>query len=431
MATASFISTFADMSINSENPDGASFTKDQLQEWAKNAAEAGSKSPVPSDSDSNSDTGTKSTRKPRKNKQKRGENQPKRPMSAYMLYLNENRAAIKAKLLEDNEKVSVGEIARAAGLQWKALDDTAKDVFIEKSITLKEEYAAAMETWRTEHPEEAEAPKEKKEKKTKKAKESKPLKKTFTPSEAPEAPPGMTGPFTGYLAKTAKNADGKSSFKDFTEAVAAAMELGDDCGGVTRTTRGWSLRKAVTLGTDGKADRKEISYIKSQFVSEELAKQVGVTEEPASETESVPEPVHTEEKHKKKRGRPSKKKEPEPEPEPVKEPEPEPEPVEEAGGKSDYEAETEDEEDGPEYSEDEVENTVSWEFKGKDYEVKETINEKGETIFKVYAIIEGDEDKDEPGYELVGYRKVRKIEITKNGKKMFKKEVYIDEPWKN
>ena len=422
MATASFINTFADMSINSENPEGATFTKDQLQEWAKNAAEAGSKSPVPSDSDSNSDTGAKSTRKKRKNKQKRGENRLR-----VCLCLNETVLGSRPSLR------TTGSGWRKQGVGSPGSGDTA-DVHWE---AIRSRICCRDGDWRTEHPEEAEATKEKKEKKTKKAKESKPLKKTFTPGEAPEAPPGMTGPFTGYLAKTAKNADGKSSFKDFTEAVAAAMELGDDCGGVTRTTRGWSLRKAVTLGTDGKADRKEISYIKSQFVSEELAKQVGITEEPASETESVPEPVQTEEKPKKKRGRPSKKKEPEPEP--VKEPEPEPEPepvkepepVEEAGGKSDYEAETEDEEDGPEYSEDEVEDTVSWEFKGKDYEVKETINEKGETIFKVYAIIEGDEDKEDPEYELVGYRKVRKIEIMKNGKKMFKKEVYIDEPWKN
>ena len=424
--TASFIDTFSETTA---------FTKDQVQEWAKNAAEAGSKSPTLSDSDNNSDSGTKSSRKKRKTKQKRGENQPKRPMSGYMLFLNENRAAIKTTLLEDNEKVSVGDIAKVGGAQWKALGDEDKAKFTEQSEKLKTEYAAAMETWRTEHPEEAEAPKEKKPKKTKQAKEAKEgksLKKTFTPGDAPEAPPGMTGPFSGYLAKTAKNADGKSSFKDFTEAIAAAMELGDDCGGVTRTTRGWSLRKAVTLGTDGKADRKEISYIKSQFVSEELAKQVGVTEEPqdtASETESVPEPVQTEEKPKKKRGRPSKKpvaKEPESvakEPEPVaKEPEPVVEPVvDEAGGKSDYEAETEGEaetdEHQPVYSEDEVE-TISWEFKGKDYELDEQTG-------KVYA-------EDEDGeYELVGYRKVREVEVvTKKGKKM-KKEVYIDEPWKN
>ena len=41
MATASFINTFTDMSINSDTTEGVTFTKDQLQEWAKNAAEAG------------------------------------------------------------------------------------------------------------------------------------------------------------------------------------------------------------------------------------------------------------------------------------------------------------------------------------------------------------------------------------------------------
>ena len=85
MVTASFINTFADMAITAEGTEGASFTKDQLQEWAKNAAEAGSKSPTPSESDNNSDSGTKATRKPRKTKQKRGENQPKRPMSGLSL----------------------------------------------------------------------------------------------------------------------------------------------------------------------------------------------------------------------------------------------------------------------------------------------------------------------------------------------------------
>ena len=93
--------------------------------------------------------------------------------------------------------------------------------------------------------------------------------------------------------------------------------------------------------------------------------------------------------------------------------------VEEAGGKSDYEVETdgESEEQDPVYSEDEVE-TISWEFKGKDYELDEKTD-------KVYA-------EDEDGeYELVGYRKMREVEVmTKKGKKI-KKEVYIDEPWKN
>ena len=188
MASTSFINTFSEMTITDGNPtDGASFTKEQLEQWAKNAAEVSNK--TDSDSGSDNETKTKSTRKQRKtkNKQKRGENQPKRPMSAYMLFLNENRAAIKAKLLEDNEKVSVGEIARAAGLQWMALEDTAKDVFIEKAITLKEEYAAAMETWRTEHPEEAEAPKEKKEKRRRKRRRRR-CPRSGELADAPEAP---------------------------------------------------------------------------------------------------------------------------------------------------------------------------------------------------------------------------------------------------
>ena len=388
MAATTFMTTF-----NADgNTEGATFTKDQLQEWATNAAAAGSKNVI----SDGSDTETTSTRKQRKTKgkQKRGEHQPKRPMSGYMLYLSENRAAIKTELLKDNEKVTVGDVAKVGGAQWKALGDAEKAKFTEQSDTLKKEYDAAMETWRTEHPEEATAKKEPKEKKT---------KKTKTPAapvnleDAPSAPPGMSGPFSGFLSKTVKNSDGKASFKDFAEAVAAAMELGDDCGGITRTARGWSIRKAYTLNSDEvSAKRNEFSYIKTKFVTDENAPAPVVEEE-------TPAPV-VEEKT----------------PAPVVEEETSAPVVEDAGGKSDYEAETdnEDEEkDEPVYSEDEVE-TISWEFKGKDYELDEKTG-------KVYA-------EDEDGeYELVGYRKIREIEVTKNGKKKIKKEVYIDEPWKN
>ena len=95
----------------------------------------------------------------------------------------------------------------------------------------------------------------------------------------------------------------------------------------------------------------------------------------------------------------------------------EPELVEEAGGKSDGEDEPEGEDEAV-YSDEEIE-TISWEFKGKDYELDESTS-------KVYA-------EDEDGeHELVGYRKIRDVEFTtKSGKKKMKKEVYIDQPWKN
>ena len=397
--------------FNTENgTDTTTFTKEQLAEWAQNAAAAGAKNSQTTDSDSNSEAGSKPTRKQRKtkNKQSRGENQPKRPMSAYMLFLNENRAAIKTELLKDSEKVSVGDIAKVGGAQWKALGEPERVKFTEQAEQLKSEYAKAMETWRTEHPEEATAPK------AKAPKKDKAPKKAAAPinlDEAPDSPPGFTGPFAGYLAKTVKNEAGKSSFKDFQEAITAALELGDDCGGVTRTTRGWSLRKAITVATNGPADKKEISYIKSQFVGEELAAQVGVPTETTEEKPEEKAPV------------PDLKKAMVLVEENAVEPG-----LAQAGGKTN-ETVGEVEEildehqsamfnaEEPVYSEDEVE-TVSWEFKGKDYELDEKTG-------KVYA-------EDEDGeYELVGYRKIREVEVmTKRGKKM-KKEVYIDEPWKN
>jgi|9_EtaG_2_1085328.scaffolds.fasta_scaffold00174_11 hypothetical protein len=62
-------------------------------------------------------------------------------------------------------------------------------------------------------------------------------------------------------------------------------------------------------------------------------------------------------------------------------------------------------------------STISYEFKGKDYELEEDTG----------AVYREDEDGE---YELVGYRRVKEIEIVKNGKKKIKKEVYIVEPYK-
>ena len=71
MASTSFINTFSEMTITDGNPtDGASFTKEQLEQWAKNAAEVSNKT----DSDSGSDNETKSTRKQRKTKATRRNN---------------------------------------------------------------------------------------------------------------------------------------------------------------------------------------------------------------------------------------------------------------------------------------------------------------------------------------------------------------------
>ena len=55
----------------------------------------------------------------RKKKVKKDPNAPKKPLSAYMLWLQENRPMIK----EEIPGASLGEIGKRAGEMWKALDD--------------------------------------------------------------------------------------------------------------------------------------------------------------------------------------------------------------------------------------------------------------------------------------------------------------------
>ena len=55
----------------------------------------------------------------RKKKAKKDPNAPKKPLSAYMIWLQENRPMIKQK----HPGASLGEIGKKAGELWKALDD--------------------------------------------------------------------------------------------------------------------------------------------------------------------------------------------------------------------------------------------------------------------------------------------------------------------
>ena len=62
----------------------------------------------------------------RSKKQKKDPNAPKQPLSAYMLWLQENRPNIKKKY----PGLSLGETGRKAGELWKALDDKSVSSFV-------------------------------------------------------------------------------------------------------------------------------------------------------------------------------------------------------------------------------------------------------------------------------------------------------------
>uniref|UniRef100_A0A8B9JY14 FACT complex subunit SSRP1 n=1 Tax=Astyanax mexicanus TaxID=7994 RepID=A0A8B9JY14_ASTMX len=66
----------------------------------------------------------KKERKPRREKKVKDAGAPKRPMSAYMLWLNASRERIRS----ENPGISITEISKKAGEMWKQIDKSSKEV---------------------------------------------------------------------------------------------------------------------------------------------------------------------------------------------------------------------------------------------------------------------------------------------------------------
>lgn len=123
-------------------------------------AEEYDSNPTPTDSDAGSEPGSSEDKKkkekklkktktisekPRKRRQKKekDENKPKRAVSAYMLWLNENRERIKA----ENPGIAFTDIAKKGGEMWKKLED--KSEWEARAAKLKEEYNQAMKEYKS------------------------------------------------------------------------------------------------------------------------------------------------------------------------------------------------------------------------------------------------------------------------------------------
>ncbi|CAE7541024.1 HMGB13 [Symbiodinium microadriaticum] len=70
---------------------------------------------------------------------------PKRPLGAYFLWLNENRARIAGSLGEDGKKVTL--VSKAAGAEWKTLSDEVKKPFVDTAAELKADYLSKKEAF--------------------------------------------------------------------------------------------------------------------------------------------------------------------------------------------------------------------------------------------------------------------------------------------
>uniref|UniRef100_A0A3B4AEG9 FACT complex subunit SSRP1 n=1 Tax=Periophthalmus magnuspinnatus TaxID=409849 RepID=A0A3B4AEG9_9GOBI len=86
----------------------------------------------------------KKERKPRKEKKQKDKGGPKRPMSAYMLWLNSSRERIKS----ENPGISITEISKKAGEMWRQLGKEEKEEWETKAGEAKRQYDKAKKEYK-------------------------------------------------------------------------------------------------------------------------------------------------------------------------------------------------------------------------------------------------------------------------------------------
>lgn len=143
-------------------------------------------------------------RKPRRPKKERDANKPKRPPSAYFLWLAENRDKIK----KDNPGFGITDVTKRAGELWKEVTDKTKweEQAAEAAAKYKEDMAAYQASLK-DRPQESDDEKE----------ETKPVKKSKAPS-APKPKPtsSSSSPLKGnfkskeYISSSGSSDDEKS-----------------------------------------------------------------------------------------------------------------------------------------------------------------------------------------------------------------------------
>ncbi|CAL8302834.1 unnamed protein product [Arctogadus glacialis] len=85
----------------------------------------------------------KKERKPRREKKQKDVGGPKRPMSAYMLWLNASRERIKG----ENPGISVTEISKKAGEMWRGLGKEDKEEWDGKAVEARKAYEKAKQEY--------------------------------------------------------------------------------------------------------------------------------------------------------------------------------------------------------------------------------------------------------------------------------------------
>ena len=179
-------------------------------------------------------------------------NAPKRATSAYLLWLNANREEIISEHFGEQEltgRDKVSKVGKKAGELWNAMSEDDKADYVTESKKLQEEYKAAMAEYK---PTESYT--------------TKPSNLDF--DALPEAPEEWTGPFNGKKLRGLANGGklGVGKFFSFEEAEKAAVELGEECSGITYEAKfaKYSLRKKFEWCGDG-VEGEDCSWVRGEI----------------------------------------------------------------------------------------------------------------------------------------------------------------------
>ncbi|CAE7755573.1 TFAM, partial [Symbiodinium pilosum] len=88
----------------------------------------------------------------RTGKAKKDPNMPKRPKSAYILWVSDNYAALKKKVMAKDPGAAPTEVMKEAGAAWKKLAAASKKKYNTEAEKLKKEYTKEMEEYRKTNP---------------------------------------------------------------------------------------------------------------------------------------------------------------------------------------------------------------------------------------------------------------------------------------
>ncbi|KAH9602740.1 hypothetical protein KSS87_023028 [Heliosperma pusillum] len=98
-----------------------------------------------------SEDATETKSKKRKLTKVKDPNMPKRPLTAYFLFLEDFRKTYKE---EHPDSKGIKELAKDAGAKWKALTDEEKKPYLDRAAELKAEHEKAMEEYNAQKGEE-------------------------------------------------------------------------------------------------------------------------------------------------------------------------------------------------------------------------------------------------------------------------------------